>query len=82
MSDKPKKRFDWHRRQYYLDFSDHIELIFSGTVEYIDGLETENAKLRKACGELLRMAESNDPDWLHWPEMHDQLRELGVEVDG
>lgn len=41
----------------------------------------ENAKLREACAELLKMAESSDPEWLHWPEMHDELRELGVEVE-
>ena len=40
----------------------------------------ENAKLRELCGELLRMAESNDPDFLHWPEIHNELRELGIEV--
>ena len=45
-------------------------------------VDFENAKLRKLCGELLRMAEANDPDFLHWPEMHDELRKLGVEVDG
>lgn len=42
----------------------------------------ENAKLRSACADLLRMAESHDPEWLHWPEMRDELRKLGVEVDG
>ena len=40
----------------------------------------ENAKLRELCGELLRMAESHDPDVLHWPEIHNELRELGIEV--
>lgn len=40
----------------------------------------ENAKLREACAELLKMAESSDPEWLHWPEMHDELRELGVKI--
>lgn len=40
----------------------------------------ENAKLRESCSELLRMAESHDPEWLHWPEMHDDLRKLGVKI--
>ena len=40
----------------------------------------ENAKLRESCSELLRMAESNDPDFLHWPEIHDELRKLGVKI--
>lgn len=40
----------------------------------------ENAKLRELCSELLRMAESNDPDFLHWPEIHDELRKVGVEI--
>lgn len=41
----------------------------------------ENAKLRKACADLLHMAESNDPEWPHWPEMHEHLRDLGIEVE-
>ena len=40
----------------------------------------ENAKLREWCGELLHMAESNDPDFLHWPKIHDELRKLGVKI--
>lgn len=54
------------------------------TDEYVterERLDAENAKLREACAELLKMAESSDPEWLHWPEMHDELRELGVETD-
>lgn len=43
-------------------------------------LKAENAKLRELCSELLRMAESNDPDFLHWPEMHEELRKLGVKI--
>lgn len=42
----------------------------------------ENAKLREACAELLKMAERHDPEWFHWPEMYEELRKLGVEVDG
>ena len=53
----------------------------SAANERMDLLEDENTKLRELCSELLRMAESNDPDFLHWPEIHDELRELGVEVD-
>ena len=33
----------------------------------VSKLKAENAKLRKWCGELLQMAESHDPEWLHWP---------------
>jgi hypothetical protein len=40
----------------------------------------DNAALREACAELLEMAESHDPEWLHWPEMYEELRKLGVEV--
>lgn len=43
-------------------------------------VNAENAKLREACAELLEMAESNDPEWLHWPEMYEELRKLGVEL--
>ena len=43
-------------------------------------LKAENDKLREACAELLKMAERHDHEWLHWPEMHDDLRELGVDV--
>lgn len=46
-----------------------------------EDLKDENIKLRELCGELLRMAESNDPDFLHWPEIHDELRKLGIEVE-
>lgn len=45
-----------------------------------DAIDAENVRLRGLCGELLRMAESNDPDFLHWPEIHDELRKLGVEI--
>ena len=48
--------------------------------EALESERSENAKLREWCSELLHMAESNDPEWLHWPELHDELRELGVEV--
>lgn len=41
-------------------------------------LAGENAKLREACAELLKMVERHDPEWLHWPEMHDELRKLGM----
>ena len=41
-------------------------------------LKAENAKLREACSELLKIAERHDPEWLHWPEMHEELRKLGV----
>lgn len=43
-------------------------------------LEYENAKLREVCAELLKMAERHDPEWLHWPEMYEELRKLGVKV--
>jgi cytochrome c556 len=39
--------------------------------------EAENEKLLEACAELLEMAESHDPEWLHWPEVHEELRQLG-----
>lgn len=44
-------------------------------------IEEQCVKLREACAELLHMAECADPEWLHWPEMHDELRKLGVKVD-
>lgn len=47
----------------------------------LEKLEAENDRLRKACAELLKMAERHDHEWLHWPEMHEELRELGVEVE-
>ena len=40
----------------------------------------ENARLRELCAELLNMAESSNPEWLHWPEMHEELRKLVVKV--
>lgn len=43
-------------------------------------VEERCAGLREACAELLEMAESLDPDWLHWPEMYEELRKLGVDL--
>ena len=48
--------------------------------EVIREYVAENDKLLEACAELLKMAESHDPEWLHWPEVHEELRQLGVEV--
>jgi predicted nuclease with TOPRIM domain len=48
-------------------------------LEGIDRFKAENAKLREACAELLKMAEPHDPEWLHWPEMYEELRKLGVD---
>lgn len=45
-----------------------------------DAHERENAKLREACAELLKIAERHDPEWLHWPEMHEELRKLVVDA--
>lgn len=55
-----------------------INDLYLEALNALEKLEAENAKLRDACAELLKMAESSDPEWLHWPEMHDELRELGV----
>lgn len=48
--------------------------------ESVGRVEERCAGLREACAELLEMAESLDPEWLHWPEMYEELRGLGVEV--
>lgn len=48
--------------------------------ESMGRVEERCAGLREACAELLEMAESLDPEWLHWPEMYEELRGLGVEV--
>lgn len=42
--------------------------------------ESENDGLREVCADLLHMAELRDPEWLHWPEMHEELRKLGVDA--
>lgn len=72
-------------RKHATDATNEGGMWFSG--EYMtmlasmaESIEAENAKLREACAELLEMAESNDPDWLHWPEMYEELRKLGVGV--
>lgn len=57
-----------------------INDLYLEALNALEKLEAENAKLREACAELLKMAESSDPEWLHWPEMHDELRELGVKM--
>ena len=43
-------------------------------------VEIENARLRKACAELAEFL--TEAEWLQWPELRAELRELGVEVDG
>ena len=70
-------------RDMYRDLVDHMV-----HPDISDQLAAENAKLREtcaelreACAELLKMAESHDPEWLHWPEMYEELRKLGVEVE-
>lgn len=60
----------------YLELFDAVD----GLGVEIENIQAENAKLRELCSELLRMAESHDPEWLHWPEVHEELRNLGVEV--
>lgn len=60
-----------------------IEYLRNENVDWEDryrALAAKNARLRKACADLLHMAESHDPEWLHWPEMHDELRKMGVEA--
>lgn len=60
-----------------------VEFLRQDNIDWEDkyrALAAENAKLREQCSELLRMAESNDPDFLHWPEIHDELRKVGVEI--
>lgn len=83
MTEKPKLVYDAPKHQYLYEWPDHyiLEPVFDLTREYVEQLEAENAKLREACAELLKMAEFCNPEWLHWPEMHDELRKLGVEVE-
>lgn len=52
----------------------HDEAILTG-LKY-NQLQEENTMLWELCSELLHMAESADPEWLHWPELHDELRKL------
>ena len=81
--------------KYFIDISpydplcDHPCRLYGGgaveaeceTCQYrMEDPERENSKLREACAELLKMAERHDPEWLHWPELHDELRKLGVKV--
>lgn len=56
------------------------EAVADGLEWQVEELETENAKLREWCSTLLSMAESHDPEWLHWPEVHEELRKLGVDA--
>ena len=69
-----EERNHWHVEQV------HAYSNWENAYRRVSELESENAELRELCSELLRMAESNDPDFLHWPEIHDELRKVGVEI--
>jgi hypothetical protein len=67
----------------YRDGSINYELEHCPACKNVADLQealAENAKLRELCAEILHIAESNDPDFLHWPEIHDELRKLGVKI--
>jgi regulator of replication initiation timing len=44
-----------------------------------DQLKVENVKLRELCKELAEFL--TEAEWLQWPELRAELRELGVEAD-
>jgi len=63
-----------------VDYSIRLEKSNEDLSDALKACRAKNASLREACSALLRMAESADPEWLHWHEMHDELRKLGVEL--
>ena len=62
--------------------SENAKLIVKLNAEHIvrQNVEVENARLRKACAELAEFL--TEAEWLQWPELRVEMRELGVEVDG
>ena len=81
MSEHLDERLRTAARTYRRLGNQSAESMFLEAADTICKIQAENAKLRELCSELLRMAESHDQEWIHWPEMHEELRELGVEVD-
>lgn len=63
-----------------VDYSIRLEKSNEELSDALKACRAKNDELREWCNELLDMAESLDPEWLHWPEMHDELRKLGVEL--
>jgi hypothetical protein len=61
--------------------AENAKLIVKLNAEHIvrQNVEIENDRLRKACAELAEFL--TEAEWLQWPEMYEDLRKLGVEVD-
>ena len=63
-----------------VDYSIRLEKSNEELSDALKACRAKNDELCEWCKGLLDMAESLDPEWLHWPEMHDELRKLGVEL--
>lgn len=63
-----------------VDYSIRLEKFNDELSDALQTCRAKNDELREWCKELLDMAESLDPEWLHWPEMHGELRKLGVDA--
>ena len=60
---------------------ENAKLIVKLNAEHIvrQNVEIENDRLRKACAELAEFL--TEAEWLQWPELRAEMRELGIEVD-
>ena len=58
--------------------SESIDDLVREVTSYVTALQAENAKLRELCKELAEFL--TEAEWLQWPELRAEMRELGVEV--
>ncbi len=68
--------WDW-----YLESDDCSSWVSPLAKEVIETLEAENAKLRELVKRYHHLVTGTDELW-SWQSVHEQLHELGVEVDG
>lgn len=60
--------------------AENEKLIVKLNAEHIvrQNVEIENDRLRKVCAELAEFL--TEAEWLQWPELRAEMRELGIEV--
>ena len=60
--------------------NESIDDLVREVTSYVTALQAENVRLRELCKELAEFL--TEAEWLQWPELRAEMRELGVEVDG
>ncbi len=93
MIEKPEHYYDTRRHQLYYQWREsehyiHQEPIYDRTSDYIESLETQNAKLRELAADAwCYINHPTDSSWTHMRRkeargsLSDRMRELGIEVD-